>query len=126
MISWLLNSSCRATIELHTEVNTINETLLQHFDEVPLFKLIAGLQVKPVNDRFRLMNNLLEVTSENVFADEPSALLEMFVIVGSDESIKGFRASTIRLARHHAYLIDAHFRENPQKRETLHDTTWEH
>ena len=94
-------------------VNTINETLLQHFDEV-FVQINRGLQVKPVNDRFRLMNNLLEVTSENVFADEPSALLEMFVIVGSDESIKGFRASTIRLARHHAYLIDAHFRENPK------------
>ena len=94
-------------------VNTINETLLQHFDEV-LVQNNNRMQVKPVNDRFRLVNNLLEVTSENVFADEPSALLEMFVIVGSDESIEGFRASTIRLARHHVYLIDTHFRENPK------------
>jgi len=94
-------------------VNTINETLLQHFDEV-FVQINTRLQVKPVNDRFRLVNNLLEVTSENVFVNEPSALLEMFVIVGSDESIEGFRASTIRLARHHAYLIDTHFRENPK------------
>jgi [protein-PII] uridylyltransferase len=36
----------------------------------------------------------------------------MFVIVGSDESIEGFRASTIRLARHYVYLIDTHFRED--------------
>ena len=97
-------------------VNTINETLLQHFDEV-FVQIKRKLQVQPVNDRFRLVNNLLEVTSENVFADEPSALLEMFVIVGSDESITGFRASTIRLARHHTYLIDSHFRENPKNTE---------
>ena len=97
-------------------VNTINETLLQHFDEV-LVQINTRQQVKPVNDRFRLVNNLLEVTSENVFADEPSALLEMFVIVGSDESIGGVRASTIRLARHHAYLIDKDFRENPKNAE---------
>ena len=92
-------------------VNTINETLLQHFDEV-LVQVNTRLKVKPVNDRFRLVNNLLEVTSDNVFAKEPSALLEMFVIVGSDESIEGFRASTIRLARHYVYLIDTHFRED--------------
>jgi [protein-PII] uridylyltransferase len=97
-------------------VNTINETLLQHFDEV-LVQINTRLQVKPVNDRFRLVNNLLEVTSEDVFVSEPSALLEMFVIVGSDESIEGFRASTIRLARHHAYLIDRNFRENPKNAE---------
>jgi [protein-PII] uridylyltransferase len=97
-------------------VNTINETLLQHFDEV-LVQANTRLQVRAVNDRFRLVNNLLEVTSESVFADEPSALLEMFVIVGSDESIGGFRASTIRLARHHVYLIDTHFRENPKNAE---------
>lgn len=97
-------------------VNTINETLLQHFDEV-LVQINTRLQVKPVNDRFRLVNNLLEVTSEDVFVNEPSALLEMFVIVGSEESIEGFRASTIRLARHHAYLIDRSFRENPKNAE---------
>ncbi len=97
-------------------VNTINETLLLHFDEV-LVQINTRLQIKPVNDRFRLVNNLLEVTSEDVFVNEPSALLEMFVIVGSNESIEGFRASTIRLARHHAYLIDSHFRENPRNAE---------
>jgi [protein-PII] uridylyltransferase len=97
-------------------VNTINETLLQYFDEA-FVQTNTRLQVKPFNDRFRLVNNSLEVTSDDVFVKEPSALLEMFVIVGSDESINGFRASTIRLARHHAYLIDARFRENPKNAE---------
>lgn len=97
-------------------INTINETLLQHFDEV-LVQDKTRLLVRPVNERFRLVNNLLEVTTEKVFVNEPSALLEMFVIVGSDESIEGFRASTIRLARHHAHLINKQFRENPKNAE---------
>ena len=105
------SSKRRTTYRTAHRVNTINETLLQHFDEV-LVQVNTRLKVKPVNDRFRLVNNLLEVTSDNVFAKEPSALLEMFVIVGSDESIEGFRASTIRLARHYVYLIDTHFRED--------------
>lgn len=93
-------------------VNTINETMLQHFDEV-IVQGSSRLQVKPVNDRFRLVNNMLEVTSDNVFKETPSALLEMFVIIGSDETIEGFRASTIRLAQRHVYLIDDEFRADP-------------
>ncbi len=93
-------------------VNTINETMLQHFDEV-IAQAGSRLQVKPVNDRFRLVNNMLEVTSDNVFEQTPSALLEMFVITGSDESIEGFRASTIRLAQRSVTLIDDKFRADP-------------
>jgi len=94
-------------------VNTINETMMQHFDEV-IVQAGSRLQVKPVNDRFRLVNNMLEVTSNDVFVKSPSSLLEMFVIIGSDETIQGFRASTIRLAQRHVYLINNRFREDPE------------
>ena len=94
-------------------VNTINETMMQHFDEV-IVQAGSRLQVKPVNDRFRLVNNMLEVTSDDVFTKSPSSLIEMFVIIGSDETIQGFRASTIRLAQRHVYLIDDEFRADPE------------
>lgn len=94
-------------------VNTINETLLQHFDEV-IIQAGMRLQVRPVNERFRVANNLLEVTSDDVFRKHPSALLEMFVIVGYDDAIEGFRAGTTRLAREHVHLIDDSFRGNPE------------
>lgn len=94
-------------------VNTINETMMQHFDEV-IVQAGSRLQVKPVNDRFRLVNNMLEITSSDVFVKSPSSLLEMFVLIGSDETIEGFRASTIRLAQRHVYLINNRFREDPE------------
>jgi [protein-PII] uridylyltransferase len=94
------------------KVNTINETLLQHFDEA-IIQSGKRLQVRPVNDRFRIASDLLEVTSDDVFSRHPSSLLEMFVIAGSDESIDGFRASTIRMAREHVHLIDDNFRADP-------------
>lgn len=97
-------------------VNTINETLLQHFDEI-IVQANSRLKVKPVNDRFRLVNDLLEATSDDVFVKSPSALIEMFVIVGSDESISGFRASTIRLARQHVHLINEKFRADKNNAE---------
>lgn len=90
-------------------VNTINETLLQHFSEI-IEQSKTRLQVRPVNENFRVVNRLLEVTSERVFKRDPSALLEMFVIVGSDDTLNGVRANTIRLAREHVYLIDDTFR----------------
>ncbi|MEK9869703.1 MAG: HD domain-containing protein, partial [Gammaproteobacteria bacterium] len=95
-----------------TRVKTINDTLLQHFEEV-IVQAGTRLRVRPVNKRFQIANNLLEVTSPNVFEERPSALLEMFVIVGSDDSIEGFRAGTIRLARAHVHLIDDAFRNDP-------------
>ncbi|MDA0978624.1 MAG: [protein-PII] uridylyltransferase [Proteobacteria bacterium] len=94
-------------------VNTINETLMQHFNEV-IVQAGSRLKVQPLNDRFRLVNSQLEVTSEDVFEKHPSALLEMFVIAGSEAHIEGFRASTIRLAQQNRWLIDDEFRNDPR------------
>lgn len=89
--------------------NTINDLMLQLFDEA-IIRAKERLVVRPINRRFRLLNNLLEVTSDDVFRNEPSALIEMFVIIGHDESIDGLRGATIRLARQHVHLIDDDFR----------------
>ena len=93
------------------KVNTINDILLQDFEEV-IVQEKERLVIRQVNDRFRIANNQLEATSDDVFRKHPSALLEMFVIVGYDESIEGFRAATIRQAREHVNLIDDDFRQN--------------
>ena len=93
-------------------VNTINEILLQHFDEV-IIEASTPRRETPINSRFRLTNNYLEITSEHVFQEAPSALLEMFVLLGADDKIQGIRASTIRRARQAVPLIDDAFRANP-------------
>jgi len=94
-------------------VNTINDILLQDFEEV-IVRTGERLRARPVNERFQIANNQLEAIDSEVFIRHPSALLEMFVLVGSDESIEGFRASTIRLAREHVHLIDDNFRNDPE------------
>ena len=94
-----------------TCVKTINDTLMQHFEEV-IVQAGKRLVVSPINERFSIVNNLLEATSDDIFAQQPSALLEMFVIVGQNDSIEGFRAGTIRLARAHVNLIDDDFRHD--------------
>ena len=97
-------------------VNTINDILLQNFDEAILHEGSRHKR-RVINERFAVTNDQLEATNENVFRKYPSALLEMFVIAGGDESIKGFRAATIRRAREHIHLINDDFRRNAQNTE---------
>lgn len=97
-------------------VNTINDILLQSFDET-ILQSSSRLKSRPLNERFVITNNQLEATSEDLFSRHPSALLEMFVIAGSDDSIKGFRAATIRQARDQVHLIDDDYRHQTQNTE---------
>jgi len=95
------------------ELERLNEMLLQLFqDEI----LSHGHIDKPivVNERFQIRNGFLEVTSEQVFAQQPTALLEMFLIMAGDQNLKGVRAGTIRLIRSASHLIDDTFRKNAE------------
>ncbi len=93
------------------EVSATNELLLQHFDE-DIVRSSERARLAPINDRFRTRNDYLETTSDEVFLKYPPALLEMFVILGASETIKGVRAETIRLVKRHVVLIDDEFRHN--------------
>lgn len=94
-------------------VNTLNDILLQNFEET-IVQANTNFEVRPVNDRFQVINNQLEVRSQDVFQKHPSALIEMFTIVGGDETILGFRSSTIRSAREHVHQIDDSFRSSSE------------
>jgi len=91
----------------------VNDILLQHFDETILRAHYTPV-MEPLNQRFQLRDNYIEVTSEQVFEAQPSALIEMFVIMANRRDIAGVRASTIRLIRNSLYLITDTFRHAPQ------------
>ncbi|MFZ5722567.1 MAG: [protein-PII] uridylyltransferase [Pseudomonadota bacterium] len=92
-------------------VSQLNEMLLQHLDEAILH---AGQQdvITPLNARFQLRNDYLEVTHDKVFERTPPALIEAFVLMGSSPDIKGMRASTIRLIKQNLHRIDDGFRND--------------
>lgn len=89
----------------------LNEILLQHFYE-EIFRREEPEIVK-INQRFQLVNHYLDVRSEGVFQQFPSALLEIFIIIENDPSIAGIRARTLRLIRESLHLIDDDFRKDP-------------
>ncbi|HWG69838.1 MAG TPA: [protein-PII] uridylyltransferase [Steroidobacteraceae bacterium] len=93
------------------DVSLLNEMLLQLFREAILTQSAPPL---PLNPRFQIRNDCLEVTHAEVFARHPSALLEMFVLLQQNPELRGVRAETIRLIGAHIGLIDEEFRQNPR------------
>jgi [protein-PII] uridylyltransferase len=93
------------------ELNRLNEMLLQHFQEAIIYAKRKE-KIIPVNKRFQIRNDYLEVCNDKVFKYYPIALLEMFLIIQQNANIKGVRASTIRLIRESLRLIDDKFRND--------------
>ncbi|RRJ85112.1 [protein-PII] uridylyltransferase [Aestuariirhabdus litorea] len=89
----------------------LNDMLLQHLDEV-ILSVDDDDNVIPLNSRFQVRKNYIEVMDPNVFVQSPFALLELFVLMTQNPFILGVRASTIRLIREHRYLIDDEFRHD--------------
>lgn len=96
-------------------LSMLNEMLLQYFDEV-ILKSNADAHIQLISDDFQLRNNYLEVRHHQVFARNPSALMELFAVLSENEEITGIRASTIRLIMVEARKINQSFRENPQNK----------
>jgi [protein-PII] uridylyltransferase len=97
------------------ELSRLNEMLLQLFQETLLY---AGDSDEPVtiNRRFQARHGFIEVSDERVFERQPSALLEIFLILQQHPDLKGVRASTIRLIRANRHLIDDDYRADLRNR----------
>ncbi len=89
----------------------LNEMLLQLFNE----RFVSGGAVYtaiPLNDKFVIINGYLEAVDDALFERSPLTLLEVFLVLEQNSSIKGVRATTIRLIRKNLHLIDDAFRRN--------------
>jgi [protein-PII] uridylyltransferase len=93
-------------------VSWLNELLLQHFREEILADRDAP--VLPLSRQFQERDEFLEVTAPDVFTREPSALLELFLVLQQNPRLSGVRANTIRLVTENLWLIDEEFRQNPR------------
>lgn len=93
----------------------LNDVLL-HFLAEAINREKSSSSIQPINERFQLRDNYIEVTRASIFDEYPSALLEIFVLMGNDPEIKGVRASTIRLIRDKRWLIDESFRQDEENR----------
>lgn len=92
------------------ELSRLNDMLLQLFEE----EILMDPQARPqaINPRFQVKNGFLQTTGDDVFARDPSALLELFLLLQQHEEIRGVSAHAIRLIRRNLHLIDEEFRKN--------------
>lgn len=89
----------------------LNDLLLQQFDEA-ILRVHAAPVKRPVNDRFVICDDYLEVARRDLFKEQPWAMMEMFVVLAHRPDIGGVRASTIRLMRQAVGQVDDAFRND--------------
>jgi len=94
------------------ELSRLNEMLLQLFEEDILMDPDAPAET--LNARFQVKNGFLQTVSDQVFGDDPSALLEVFLLLEQHPEISGVSAFTVGLIKRNLYLIDDEFRQNPR------------
>jgi len=90
----------------------LNESLLQRFQEA--LSSDERSAARKLSDEFQEHNGYLEPADENVFVRRPAALMELFVMLARDETLRGLTAATIRSVRDHLYLVDDAFRESEE------------
>ena len=91
-------------------LSDVNDIVLQHFQESSAAKKRPKLE--RLNERFQLINGRLDILEPDVFLRQPSAMLEMFLLMAQRQENISVRVSAIRALRDAVHLIDADFRCN--------------
>jgi len=94
------------------DLSRLNEMLLQLFEEAILMDPAA--RSEPLNERFSVKNGFLQTADDEVFAKDPPALLEVFLLLQQNPEIRGVSAYTVGQIKRNLHLIDEEFRQNPR------------
>ncbi len=73
-------------------------------------------ELRPINARFADKAGMLEVLGDDVYVNEPHAILETFWLYESTPGIKGLSARTLRALYNARSLMNAQFRKDPVNR----------
>jgi [protein-PII] uridylyltransferase len=69
-----------------------------------------------LSERFQVVNGLLQARRENLFVEQPSAILESFLLMQTHRGIKGRDAGTLRAIWRAARQVGARLRRDPESR----------
>jgi len=95
-------------------VTQLNQILLLNIEE----RLNGNTQgLHPINERFADKAGMLEVTSDDVYQNNPHAILETFWLYENTVGISGLSARTLRALYNARSLMDGKFRADPANRE---------
>ena len=95
-------------------VSQLNQILLLNIEE----RLNGNTHApRPINERFADKAGMLEVTSDDVYVNNPHAILETFWLYENTVGISGLSARTLRALYNARTLMDGKFRADPVNRE---------
>ncbi len=95
-------------------VTQLNQILLLNIEE----RLSSNQHtLRPINERFADKAGMLEVTSDDVYQNNPHAILETFWLYENTVGISGLSARTLRALYNARTLMDGKFRADPANRE---------
>ncbi len=94
------------------ELSRLNEMLLQQFEEAILMD--PDTTPEPLNERFQVKNGFLQTVDEQVFERDPSAMLELFLLLQDNPKLRGVSAYTIGSIKRNLHLINDEFRQSPR------------
>lgn len=90
-------------------INLFNEILIKSFATSSL----SGEARTEINERFVEQNKLLEAATPDLFQEQPSTILECFLLLQQHPELKGFSPLLIRQLQDAIKLITKEFRESP-------------
>ncbi|MDO9438764.1 [protein-PII] uridylyltransferase [Hydrogenophaga sp.] len=97
-------------------VTQLNQILLLNIHERLQSDEPGVDRLRPLNERFYDKGGMLEVASDNLYLQQPHAILETFHLYQTTVGIKGLSARTLRALYNARPLMNARFRADPVNR----------
>ena len=114
-------TATRRASEVMMQIYYRHAKLVMQLNIIVLQNIAAGLMPvhaapKPVNERFQIVGDLLDMTHEDVFTKTPSALLEGFSLLQQHPELRDMSARTLLALWRNRTLINPAFRKQPEHR----------
>ncbi len=90
-----------------TKVERLNDILLQLFEQ-------SVLHVQSLNTRFAINYGYIHMTDSKIFQKQPSALIEIFLLLAKHSYVRGISAQTLRQIQQDVVLIDENYHKKRQ------------
>ena len=95
-------------------VTQLNQILLLNIEE--RINASETAPMRPLNERFLDRAGMLEVASDDLYLEQPHAILETFLVFTQTPGLQGLSARTLRALYNARQVMDAGFRRDPVNR----------
>ena len=100
-------------------VTQLNQILMLNIEE--RINASEAAPMRQINARFFDRAGMLEVARDDLYTDNPHAILETFLVFQQTPGIKGFSARTLRALYNSREVMDGGFRRDPLNRDLFMD-----